>query len=65
MQGTTHNQTCELGGGGQEKINTMNQALLNKNNLTQPILMRSQSDKSDKMLSVIYFPNCDRISCAD
>jgi hypothetical protein len=41
MQGTSHHQTCEPWGGGQEKINTMNQALLNKTNLTQAILMRS------------------------
>jgi hypothetical protein len=39
----------------QEAINTMNQALLNnQKNLTQAILMRSQSDTNDKMLSVIY-----------
>jgi hypothetical protein len=32
----------------------MNQTLLNKKNPTQAILMRSQSDTSDEMLSVIY-----------
>jgi hypothetical protein len=59
MQGTAHHQTCELGRGGGEKINKINQALLNKKNLTQMILMRSQSDTSDKMLSIIYLSNCD------
>jgi hypothetical protein len=51
--------------GGQEKISTMNQPLLNKKNLTQAILMTSQSDTSDEMLSVIYLKICDWISCED
>jgi hypothetical protein len=56
MHGTAHHQTCEpWGWGEQESTNTMNQALLNnQKNLTQAILMRSQSDTNDKMLSVIY-----------
>jgi hypothetical protein len=62
-----------MGGGEQESINTMNQALLNnQKNLTQVILMISQNDMNDKMLSVIYLTcrhkdylsNCC-MSCAD
>jgi hypothetical protein len=64
MQRTSHHQTCEPWG-GQEKISTMNQALLNKKNLAQVILMMSQSDTGDEMLSVIYLKICDWISCAD
>jgi hypothetical protein len=55
MHGIAHHQACELGGGEQETINTINEALLNnQKNLTQVILMRSQSDTNDKILSVIY-----------
>jgi glutaredoxin-related protein len=40
-------------------------SIKSQKNLTQAILMRSQSDMSDKMLSVIYLSNCDGISCVD
>jgi hypothetical protein len=61
MQGTSHHQTCEPWGGGGARDNQYNESssIKSQKNLTQAILMRSQSDMSDKMLSVIYLSKCD------